>query len=326
MLGNAGLSRRSLLKGGVLAGGLVTAPGLLAGCSALGFGDTLQEIRENGFVRAGIAGERPYAYLEGGRLLGAIAAVHQVIFARLGEIEVQAVQTPFNELIEGLNAGSFDVAAAGMFITAARCERAAFSEPVYCARSALLVPRGNPLGLRDYSSLVGRDALLAVLAGGVEEEYARGAGLADRQLRQVGSPEEGLERLASGEVAAFTLTSISLRALLDRARQQGGPPGPVPDASPAAQAERVELLAPFTPVVGGEEQLGCGGAAFRRTDEALRQAFNTELRALRREGRVLELARPYGFTPAEMPEPGISTEQLCRTGGVTGEELDPLPR
>lgn len=316
----------------MLAGGLVAAPGLLAGCSALGFGDTLQEIRENGFVRAGIAGERPYAYLEGGRLLGAIAAVHQLIFARLGEIEVRAVQTPFNELIEGLNAGSFDVVAAGMFITAARCERAAFSEPLYCARSALLVAQGNPLGLRDYSSLVGRasmrgrDAVLAVLAGGVEEEYARGAGLADGQLRQVGSQQEGLELVASGEVAAFTLTSISLRALLDRARQQGGHPGPVPSASPAALAERVELLAPFTPVVGGEEQLGCGAAVFRRTDEALRQAFNTELRALRREGRVLELTRPYGFTPAEMPAPGISTEQLCHTGGVTGEELDPLPR
>ncbi len=150
MPGNARLSRRSLLKGGVLAGGLIVAPGLLAGCSALGFGDTLQEIRESGFVRAGIAGERPYAYLEGGRLLGAIAAVHQVIFARLGEIEVRPVQTLFNELIEGLNAGSFDVVAAGMFVTADRCERAAFSEPVYCARSALLVSRGNPLGLRDY--------------------------------------------------------------------------------------------------------------------------------------------------------------------------------
>jgi hypothetical protein len=34
----------------------------------------------------------------------------------------------------------------------------------------------------------------------------------------------------------------------------------------------------------------------------------------------------YGFTEAEMPDPGITTEQLCRAPGVTGPEIDPLPR
>jgi hypothetical protein len=34
----------------------------------------------------------------------------------------------------------------------------------------------------------------------------------------------------------------------------------------------------------------------------------------------------YGFTTAEMPAPGTTTEQLCRTGGVTRDEIDPSPR
>lgn len=321
----AGWSRRSFLRGSVLAGGLVTAPALVSGCSGLGFGNTLERIREAGVVRVGIAGERPYSYLADGTLVGAIAAVHQAIFERIGDVEVQGIRTQFGELLNGLNGGNFDVVAAGMFITVDRCEQAIFSQPVYCAKSALLVRRGNPRGLSDYASVAGKGASIVVLAGGVEENYARAAGVPNARIGRVGGPKEGLELVAAGDADAFTLTSISLRALLRRATERERGPSP-PGLDDEPSVERVELLQPFIPVLDGQEERGCGGAAFRKTDEELRAAFNRELNGLRREDRIHDLVVPYGFTEAELPEEGVTTERLCRTGGVPGQELDPLPR
>lgn len=320
-----GWSRRAFLRRSALAGGLAATPGVLSGCSAFGFGDTLENVRREGAIRVGFAGERPYSYEQDGELVGAIAAVHRAVFERLGGIEVRGVRTEFGELLDGLNAGNFDAVAAGMFITADRCDRASFSDPVYCAKSALLVRRGNPLGLSDYRSVADNaEVSLAVLAGGVEGQYVEAVGVPRERVTQVGTQEAGLELVASGEVDAFTLTSISLRALVERAtREDEGPPAGVDDGD---AAERVEVLEAFTPVLAGEEQLGCGGAAFRKPDDGLRAAFNETLAALRREGGFLDLVEPYGFTEAEMPEPDVTTEELCRVGGVTGEEIDPLPR
>jgi ABC-type amino acid transport substrate-binding protein len=103
-------TRRQFLRTTLLVGGLPA----MGGCGALGFGDTLQRIRDEGVIRLGIAGERPYAYLEGGPLVGATAAVHRAVFRRLGDIEVEGVQTGFGGLINALNAGTVDAVAAGM--------------------------------------------------------------------------------------------------------------------------------------------------------------------------------------------------------------------
>jgi polar amino acid transport system substrate-binding protein len=299
-------SRRRVLEVAALVGGLTAA----GGCAAIGLGDTLGRIRDAGVIRVGIAGERPYAYLEGDELTGGIAAVHREVFRRIGDVDVEGVVVPFGELIEGLNGGSYDAVAAGMFVTASRCELVAFSDPVYCALISLLVPAGNPNRLTDFVTVAAGQARLAVLGGAVEAEYARGAGVPDDLIVQVGTPEDGLDAVTSGDAEAFALTSVSLRSL-------------VAQAGPGAQ---VELTAPFTPVVEGRPVLGCGAAAFRAPDDELRIAFNRELSALRADGALLQLMAPFGFTEAEMASPDVTTEQLCATGGAPGGELDPLPR
>jgi polar amino acid transport system substrate-binding protein len=300
-------SRRRFLRWAALTGGL-TATG---GCAALGLGDTLGGLRDAGTVRLGIAGERPYAYVEDDELTGATAAVHREVFRRIGDIEVQPVTVPFGELLEGLNGGSFDAVAAGMFVTAGRCDLVTFSDPVYCAPTGLLVASGNPAGLTDFGAVAGGAAVLAVLGGAVEADYARALGVPEDRIVPVGRQEDGLDAVLSGDADAFALTSVSLRSVLDRAGQD---------------AQQVELTAPFTPTIDGEPQLGCGAAAFRSPDEELRAAFNQELAALRDDGTLLELMAPFGFTEAELHAPDVTTEQLCETGGITGTELDPLPR
>jgi polar amino acid transport system substrate-binding protein len=315
----AAWSRRQVLRNGLIGGGLL----LTSGCAALGFGNTLDQIRRDGVVRVGHAGERPYAYEEAGVLVGATVAVHRAVFRRLGDIELMGVRTGFGELINGLNSGAFDTVAAGMFVTRERCDRAAFSDPEYCAPTGLLVRAGNPRNLRDLASVAATGANVVVLAGSVEEGYARALGVPDGQIIGIGVPEGGLELVASGRADSLSLTHISLRTLLQQARLRAER---IPESIGAPDVEQTQLLDPFTPVIGGVPVTGCGAAAFRRPDEELRTAYNRELNALRVDGTVLRLMSEYGFTEAEMPDPGISTEQLCRAPGLTGPEIDPLPR
>src|SRR3546814_16549295 len=65
-----------------------------------------------------------------------------------------------------------------MFITPARCNEVAFSEPSYGIGQAFLVKEGNPDGIADYASIAENDDLkLAVMAGAVEVGYAKRAGV-----------------------------------------------------------------------------------------------------------------------------------------------------
>lgn len=315
-------SRRRFLKGAVVIGGVALTPALLAGCEQAGFGNTLARIKKTGVVRVGFAGERPYAYDDNG-LVGAIPAVHRAVFERIGGIQLEGVKTSFRNLIEGVNSGTFDVISAGMFVIPNRCAQVAFAEPTYCSPSGMMVRTGNPLGLSDYDSVVASKATLAVLAGAAERRYALASGISEDRLNIVGSQEQGLEQVAEGEVDAFTLTNISLRTILARATQAepSGPTGGI-----AAWAKRVELVSPFIPVIDGKQQLGCGAAGFRLTDDSLLEAFNEALAALHAEGKVLELMRPYGFTVDEIPESGVTTEMLCSGPGRAISGSDSLPR
>lgn len=317
-----GWSRRTFLKASALGGGLLVASEMTSGCDAVGLGNTFTRIKEEGVVTVGYAGERPYAYNDNG-LVGAIPAVDRAIFERLGVNKIKGVKVPFRTLIDGVNSGAFDVISAGMFVTQGRCAQISFSAPIFCAQSGLLVRQENPKRLSDFASIARTGATVAVLGGAVEGDYAQAKGVDDEQLVVVGSQLDGLEQVARGRVDAFALTSISLRALLDRARQVE-PSGP--DGGPLEWVEQVELLRPFTPVVDGQPRLGCGAAGFRKTDDELRAAYDRELAALHEQGRVLDLTAPYGFTEAEMPDPSVTTEELCAIESGSGAEHGPLPR
>ncbi len=56
--------------------------------------------------------------------------------------------TEFGSLIPGLQAGRFDIIAAGMFVNPKRCEQVQFSEPTYGIGQAFLVAEGQPEGHR----------------------------------------------------------------------------------------------------------------------------------------------------------------------------------
>jgi len=280
---------------------VVAALGALTACTTTepgtgapaGGGSTLDRVKEAGTIPVGFANERPYAYREDGELVGQAPAVHRHIFDQIGGIELEPNLFKFGSLIQALNSERVDVVTAGMFITPERCQEAAFSNPVYVATTALLVPAGNPMGLTDYQSVASGDAVLAVMNGAVEVEQARANGIPDDRLQIVADQQSGLDAVRAGRADAFALTAISLRAL-------------------AESDPSVEVAEAFVPVVDGEKQLGAGAAVFRQGDDELREAFNAELADLITSDRWLELVKPYGFTEAERPDPDLTAEQLCQ--------------
>lgn len=137
----------------VLATVLVAALGL-TGCTFTEPGtgrsrsgeNTLERVLADQKINVGFANERPYAYRDRGELVGQSPAVQGYIFDQIGGIELDPTMFEFGSLIQALNSERVDVVTAGMFITPQRCRQAAFSNPVYVAKTALLVPAGNPMG------------------------------------------------------------------------------------------------------------------------------------------------------------------------------------
>lgn len=296
----SGVARTSRSRKAVMAGGLAASLVALAACSqtepgtgaSADGGSTLDRVTEAGTVDVGFANERPYAYQEGGELLGQAPAISGYIFDRIGGVELEPRLFDFGSLIQALNSERVDVVTAGMFITPERCEEANFGNPEYIATTAILVPKGNPSGLTDYASVAEGDAVLAVMNGAVEVDQAKANGIPEDRLQIVADQQSGLDAVKSGRADGFALTSISLRAL-------------------AEDDPDVEVAEAFIPVVDGEEQLGVGAAVFRKGDDELRDAYNAELARMMEDGTWLELVEPYGFTEAEMPEPGMTAEQFC---------------
>ena len=262
---------------------------------------TLARLRQAGVVLVGFANEAPYAYLDPktGRLTGESPEIARVIFKRLGVGRVEGVLTEFGALIPGLKAGRFDVIAAGMYITPARCKEVAFSNPTYGIGEAMVVAAGNPLGLHSYADVARNDAVtLGVVTGAIQRRYALASAIPQQRLQVFPDAPSAVEAVAAHRVSAYAGTSLTVSDLLSK-----------------AQSPDLDRAAPFAdPVVDGRPVRGYGAFAFRKQDAALRTAFDHELDAFVGSPEHLRTVAPFGFTRAELPGEATATA-LCRPSG-----------
>ncbi|MGV9565270.1 ectoine/hydroxyectoine ABC transporter substrate-binding protein EhuB [Streptomyces sp. NPDC003480] len=286
-------SRRSLL-GGIAAFGALGAVGCSRVAEASGSrgGDLLGRLRAQGVVRLGIAGEIPFGYIDkNGKLTGEAPELARAVFRRLGVDRVQPVPTEFGSLIPGLNSQQFDVVSAGMYITPDRCQQVVFADPDYQMLDSFIVRKGNPKGLHDYRDVVEKKAKLATGTGYAEIQYAVEAGYKESDLLIVPDQVAGLNAVEAGRVDVFAGTALTTREVVKKSR--------------TAEATR-----PFAPLVKGKPHVDGGAFAFRRSETALRDAFNAELKKMRASGELFRILRPFGFTRAEMTD--MTAKELCR--------------
>jgi polar amino acid transport system substrate-binding protein len=278
------LRRRTLIA-------LIAAATTLTLAGAAQAQSTLDKAKEAGFIRVGFANEAPFGFATpAGTLTGESPEVVKAIMAKLGVPQVDGVLTEFGSLIPGLQAGRFDVVAAGMFVNPARCEQVAFSEPTYGIGQGMLVAKGNPKAIVDYGTIAGNpDLKLAVMAGAVEAGYAADAGIAEAQLVLLPDQASLVAAVKAGRADAAALTALSI-------------------ADMASKNPETEAVKPFGEVAG-KSVVGHGAVAFRKEDTDLRDAFNAELAKFLGSEEHLGLVTPLGFGADYMPTK--TTAELC---------------
>lgn len=291
-------TRRDFLRSAVLLAGAVP---LAAACSTTdpqkeqSGGGTLAKAKQQGFIQVGFANESPYGYTDkNGNLTGEAPELAKVIFKELGVKQVKGVQVDFGGLIGGLNARRFDTVAAGMSITPERCSSVAFANPDFIAKTAFMVPAGNPKGIVSFENVAKLGVKLGVLTGAVEGDFAAKLGVKKSNIKTFPDQPSVYEGLKAKRIDAIALTRISLANLLSK-----HPKAPF------------EVTTPFTPVIGGKPQLGAGGFAFRKADTELISAFNGKLEELKQSGRLLQIIEPFGFSQAELPGTHMAAE-FCK--------------
>ena len=277
---------------------LTRSAGLLLAASALtlapsAFAETtLERIKAQGYIRIGFANEAPFGFATpDGKLTGEAPEVAKAVLAKMGIAQVDGVLTEFGSLIPGLKAGRFDIIAAGMFINPKRCAEIAFSEPSYGIGQAMLVKKGNPKGIKDFSSFKDNAELkLAVMAGAVEVGYAKDASVSQEQLVVLPDQSSLVAAVTSERADGAALTALSI-------------------ADMAKKSEGVESTPPFGEVAGKSVK-GHGGFGFRKEDTDLYEAFNKDLKAFLGSPEHLALVTPLGFGKDYLPNKTM--EQLCK--------------
>ncbi|MFJ4068732.1 ectoine/hydroxyectoine ABC transporter substrate-binding protein EhuB [Pseudomonas sp. NPDC089996] len=251
---------------------------------------SLDQIKETSRIRIGYANETPFAYTEtDGRVTGESPEIAKVIFEKMGIKQVDGVLTEWGSLIPGLRAGRFDVIAAGMYITPARCKQVIFTDPQYALPDTLLVAQGNPKNLHSYADIAKNpDVKLAIMAGTVNLAYARDSGIKDAQILQVPDTTAQLQAVRAGRADAAVGTQLTMKGLA----KKGG--------------DKVEAIADFT---DDPAHTGYGALAFRPEDKALRDAVNAEMKKWLGSEEHLKTVAPFGFDRSNVTDK--TAAELC---------------
>ena len=258
---------------------------------------TLDRIQQTGKARVGFANEAPFAYLDPatGELAGEAPAMARVVLEKLGVTEIEPVLTEFGSLIPGLQAGRFDLIAAGMYITPERCKQIEFSNPTYGLGEGFIVQASNPKNLHSYEDLLqNEDAVLGVVAGTVEIGYARALGIGEDRMVVFPDMPSAAAGVEAGRADAFAGTSLTVTDLLSK-----------------STSGKIERAAPFTdPVIDGKAVRGYGAFGFRKVDTHLRDAFNKHLASFIGTTAHEKLVAPFGFGKNELPGT-VTAADLC---------------
>jgi Bacterial extracellular solute-binding proteins, family 3 len=127
--------------------------------------------------------EPPFGWTETDRTATAADIdLAEAVLRAIGATQIEHRLTTFSDLLPGVEAGRWDMNVP-LFVTPERAKRVAFSVPVWAIGDGFLVRAGNPKALNSYASFVKRhDARLGIIAGQVQHDSARAAGVSDDQI------------------------------------------------------------------------------------------------------------------------------------------------
>ena len=258
--------------------------------------DTLSKIKDSGEINIGYSNDAPVSYKTAtGEITGESV---ELLRHALSDLHVKMVPhlTDFGALIPGLQAGRFDIIAAGMYITPERCRAVRFSTPTFSTGSTFIVKAGNPKKLTNFELI--RDnsnALLGVVTAALEAKFAKSAGVPDQRIKYFPSSQEGFAAVNAGRIDAYAYEYVSGRWFISIEGKNWG-------------LENTPLIAK----ANNKSIIAHGGLALRQgnADDSLYEYINSHLKNFIGTPEHLKLIEGFGFSKNNLPK--LSTQEVCR--------------
>lgn len=277
----------------LIAAAIVAAPATSALAET-----TSERVMKTGKIVVGVHNKAPWGYRDAeGNAAGFHPELVIAALDSLGVKDVELIIADFGALIPGLQAGRFDAIASGLYITPKRCELVAFANPDLRLTDAVLVAKGNPLGIDSYETIA-KDPKLRFggTRGSVQSKNAVAAGIPDNQISLFQNTEATISALTAGRVDAIAFSAATANKVASDPKVEG-----------------IERAIPFTGLIldSGKEKAGYAAVAFRQNDGDLRDMFNEELLALREAGTFDEIMANNDFSAQEKAAADVTYDQIC---------------
>ena len=248
------------------SGSSAAASGAASSAASTGAADQLAAIQANGKLVVALEGAwQPWSYHdESDTLVGYDVEVSRAIAEKLG-VEPEYVESDWDSLFAGLDAGRFDIVCNGVEVTDERAKTYDFTTPYGSIHTALAVRKDNE-DIKSFEDLKGKTTANSLASTYMELAESYGA-----TVQGIDTLEETIQLLTAGRIDATLNADVSFYDYLNV--------HPDADFKLVAQTEDASHVA--IPVRKGDDSA------------SLLEAINTAIDELRADGTLKALGEKY---------------------------------
>ena len=248
------------------SGSSAAASGAASSAASTGAADQLAAIQTNGKLVVALEGAwQPWSYHdESDTLMGYDVEVSRAIAEKLG-VEPEYVESDWDSLFAGLDAGRFDIVCNGVEVTDERSKTYDFTTPYGYIHTALAVRKDNE-DIKSFEDLKGKTTANSLASTYMELAESYGA-----TVQGIDTLEETIQLLTAGRIDATLNADVSFYDYLNV--------HPDADFKLVAQTEDASHVA--IPVRKGDDSA------------SLLEAINTAIEELRADGTLKALGEKY---------------------------------